>query len=175
MNKIENMMEQNREFLNTEEPREGHFERFGQKLRIRNRRREIFHTVYSVARIAAIVIIVVISAVWIKYNQSTVQDNNTAAQAKTTELKEAEQFYARLLELSYENIKKINFPDEAQKTKILKDVCQKDESYAKIKEDLQNDPSNEMVQQAMINYYETRLEVVNQIVANLKQALNNNS
>jgi hypothetical protein len=175
MNKIENIMEHNREFLNTEEPSEGHFERFEQKLRIMNRRRMFIHTAFSVARIAAIIIIVVISAVYIKYKQSPVQDNSIATMAKTQELKEAEQFYSRLLELSYEKIKKINFPDEAQKTKVLKEVSQKDESYAKIKEDLQSDPSNEMAQQAMINYYETRLEVVNQIVANLKQVLNNNS
>jgi hypothetical protein len=175
MKKIENIMEQNREFLNTEEPPEGHFERFEQKLSLQHRRRSFMHKAYTLARIAAIVIIVVISAVWIKYNQSGEKENKSVNMAKTQELKEAEQFYARLLELSYENIKKINFPDESQKLKILKDVSQKDESYTRIKEDLQSDPTNEMAQQAMINYYETRVEAVNQIVANLKQVLNSNS
>ena len=174
MNDIENTLEQYREFFDSGEPSEQHFEKFTQKLKIQNRRRNLIHTVYSVGRIAAIIIIVVISAVWFKYNQTT-KENSVANLAKTQEIKEAEQFYSRLLEISYENIKKINFPDEAQKTKVLDDISQKDESFTRIKEDLQTDPDNEMAQQAMINYYETRLEVVNHIVANLKQILNNNS
>jgi hypothetical protein len=175
MKKIENMMEQNEEILNSEEPSEGHLERFGQKLKVQNRRRMIIRTAFSIAKIAAIIIVVVFSAFLIKYNQTSVKETNALSITRSQEMNEAEQFYSRLLELSYAKIKNMNFPDEAQKTKVLKEVCQKDESYTKMKEDLQNDPSNEMAQQAMIYYYETRLEVVNQIVANLKDVLNNNS
>jgi len=175
MKKIENIMEEKREFLNSEEPSEGHFERFGYKLGIQNRRRILIHSVYSIMKIAAIVIVVVISAVIVKHNLNVIKENNASIIAKTQEMNEAEQFYSRRLELSYENIKKIKFPDETQKAKILQDLRQKDDSYTKIKEDLKSDPSNEMAQQAMINYYETRLEVVNQVVANLKLVLNNNS
>jgi hypothetical protein len=175
MNHIENMNETSREFLNTEEPPEGHLDRFGQKLKIQNQRRRFIHRVYSAARIAAIIIIVVISAVLIKYNQSAGKANNIAKLTETRELRETEQFYSRLLEISYDRIRQINFPDETQKAKILEDIKQKDESYSKIEEELQSDPSNELAQQAIINYYQTRLEVVNNIVANLKQVLNNNS
>ena len=175
MKKFENMMDENREFFNTEEPSAGHFERFEQKLRVQNRKLIFLRTVYSVSKIAAIIVFVVLSAVAIKYKQSNNSEINLSRIEKSKEMNEAEQFYSRMLEQSYENIKQIKFPDEVQKTEVLKEVSQQDESYTKMKEDLQKDPYNEMAQQAMVNYYETRLESINQIVANLKLVLNCNS
>lgn len=175
MKKFENLMNENLEFFNAEEPSAGHFERFEQKLLVQNRKLMFRRTLYSVAKIAAIIIVVVFSAVAIKFKQSNNSETNLSRIEKSREMNDAEQFYSRMLEQSYENIKQIKFPDEAQKTKVLKEVSQKDESYTKMKEDLQKDPYNEMAQQAMVNYYQTRLESVNQIVANLKLVLNCNS
>ncbi len=169
------MIDENREFFNSEKPSAGHFERFELKLKLQNRKLMFRRTVYSVSKIAAIIIFVVLSAVAIKFKQSNNSEFNLSRIEKSKEMNDAEQFYSRMLEQSYENIKQIKFPDEAQKTKVLQEVSQKDESYAKMKEDLQQDPYNEMAQQAMVNYYETRLEAVNQIVANLKLVLNSNS
>ena len=171
MKKFENIMDENQAFFNTEEPSEGHFERFEQKLRLQNNRIIFRRKLFTIGKVAAIIVLVVFTAVAIRYNVDTKSDYNTARIEKSSEMNEAEQFYSRMLELSYENIKQINFPNEAQKSRVLQEVSQKDDSYTKMKEDLQKDPSNEMAQQAMINYYETRLEVVNQIVANLNKKI----
>ena len=175
MKKFENLFDENLEFFNTEEPSAGHFEKFGLKLQAQNRRIILRRKLYSVTKIAAIIIVVVFSAVIVKYNQTRTSESNISRIEKSKEMNEDEQFYSRMLEQSYENIRQIKFPDEAQKTKMIQEVTQKDESYTKMKEQLLKDPSNEMAQQAMVNYYETRLEVVNQIVANLKLVLNSNS
>jgi hypothetical protein len=130
---------------------------------------------YTIGKIAAVVVFMVLSAILFKYSETGPSQPNLAVTEKNAEMNEAEQFYTRMLEISYNNIRQIKFPDESQKAKLLEELSQKDESYSKMKEDFLSDPSNEMAQQAMVNYYETRLEVLNQIVANLKQVLSNNS
>ena len=169
---LEDWIDNNRESLDTNDPGQGHFDRFGWKLAAQNRMVRRQRTMMSVIRIAAVFLFVCAVASWLIYQANNRSLKDSSMIAKTRELQETEQFYSRQLQAQYEVLKNLKFPDEKLKTSILKDVSQNDDSFGKLQADLKADPGNEMTIEAMINYYQTKLEVLNNIISNLKQVLN---
>lgn len=175
MKTLEEWMDQNREFLDSVEPGEGHFNRFMEKLAVQNRMLGRRKTVKALMRIAAIFLVICAAGAWIYFytGQDRRQDRTMIAKAK--EIQETEIFYAGQLQARYDVIRNLRFPDEAQKNKILRDLSQNDDTFSKLQEELKADPENEMTVEAMINYYQTRIDVLNNIINNLEQVLNNQS
>lgn len=174
MKPLEDWIKHNREILDSDEPQSGHQERFLEKLdrqqRILGRRQAI----RSFVRIAAILLVMLSLAGGLYYETGIQGGAKETVAGMPPELKEAEQFYNQQLQTKYDIIRSLHFPDESMKAKILSDISQNDDSYARLKEDLKANPGNEMTFDAMIEYYQTRLDVVNKIIMNLEQVLNNN-
>lgn len=175
MKTIEEWIDQNREFLDSVEPDEGHHSRFMDKLSSQNRMLGRKRMMKAMMRIAAIFLVICAAGVWIYFysGQNRLQDRTMLAKAK--EIKETEIFYSGQLQARYDIIRNLRFPDETQKTKILRDLSQNDDTFNKLQEELKADPENEMTVEAMINYYQTRIDVLNNIINNLEQILNNQS
>jgi len=174
MKTLEDWVSDHREYLDGEEPGEGHLEKFRHKLHAQQgmiRQRERMRLVFRVA--AAVVVTAGLAWGLFYFTQLSRQAKEPIA-GMPKELKEAELFYSQQLQSRYDAIRNLHFPDEAVKTKLLHDLNQTDDSFTRLQEDLKADPENEMTFDAMIKYYQTRLDVVNNVISNLRQVLINN-
>ena len=57
--------------------------------------------------------------------------------------------------------------DEKQKAELLKEMSEMDELFVNLQKELKANPDNPVLIDAMINHYQTKIEVLNQIITNL--------
>ena len=175
MKNIENIIKTNKEKFDSREPAEGHFERFQKKLEKQKKRSQTFQ--WSVIMKAAVVsLLVVLSSLWVYdnvYKESTEQD--LALQEVSPEVKEAQMYYSSLVEEKYERIKSFDFEDEEQKKMLLKELRQMNETYKSIEKDLKANPDDPRVINALVKHYQMKLNVMNQILNQLKNINQNNN
>ena len=68
-----------------------------------------------------------------------------------------------------------NFIDSTQKNIVMNELTEMDAMYEALKKDLTTNPDDERVINAMIQHYQLKVEVMNQIVNQLRQAKNINN
>ena len=82
------------------------------------------------------------------------------------ELNEAEQFYTSQLSIYYNKIEKLRFNnDKAEKKQVLQELSAMDEQVQAMKYDLKQNPDDERVMSAIINFYQVKIEMMDVIIA----------
>jgi hypothetical protein len=160
--------------FNSEEPADGHFDRFESRFALQHSgsSRKLVHYL-TIA--ASLMLLVSISGLLVYQQLSTsrIAQHTLNLSPGNQELGETEQFYSNLIAAKTSVLSKMEFPNEQQKLAVLNDLKQPDDTYIGLQNDLKEDPNNEMVINALINYYEVRLNILNQLIQNLNQVLNN--
>jgi hypothetical protein len=175
MKNIEDIIKNNRSAFDDKEPAEGHFERFQQKLE-QHDKKSIQLTWRFVMKAAMVGILVVLSGLWLYDNiyDRSPQDQYPN-QNVSPEIKEAQIYYSSMVEQKYEKIKSFDFKDESQKKMLLKELREMNEAYKSIQEDLESNPDDPRVINALIRHYQMKLDVMNQILSQLKHINQNNN
>jgi hypothetical protein len=170
MNRIDDLIKKNRDYFDQEEPFEGHFERFQKKLEAENARK--VHFPYrDILKIAAVVVLVVLSALW-TYDQlgPGQPDRNAYPLAEMApEYKEAEIYYTTAINEKYNQIKSVDFDDPRQKEILLNELKEMDSIFNNLQEDLELNPDDERVINALIKHYRIKVEVMNKILDQLNE------
>ena len=89
--------------------------------------------------------------------------------------KEVENYYVHqvnMMEGEISNVDLNNSPE--QKTMILKEMKSMDSTYVSLQKELKANPNDERIINAMIEHYQTKLEVMTYIVNQLKTIRNEN-
>lgn len=168
MKHLEDIIRSHRGEFDDLEPSEGHFKRFDQKLRKYNRRKRLF-TWNLILKAAVVAVLVVLSGLWV-YDRITEQQTpeSLALEKVSPEVKEAHLYYSSLMDKKYEQIKQFDFRNEEQKEMLLNELHNMDSIYVNIKEDLRTNPNDPRVINALIQHYQMKLEVMNQILDQLR-------
>jgi hypothetical protein len=168
MKNLEDIIRSHRGEFDDLEPSEGHFERFYQKLHRHNRRKRLFS--WKVMLQAAVVaVLVVLSGLWVVERINQEQSPETLALEKVSpEVREAHFYYSSLMDKKYEQIKEFDFRNEEQKEMLLNELQDMDSIYVNIKDDLRTNPNDPRVVNALIRHYQMKLDVMNQILEQLR-------
>jgi hypothetical protein len=161
----------NIDLFNDSKPPEGHEMRFSKKLNERFHRHNRF-TVYSVLKIAAIVVLAALSTLWV------IEKTFAPAEKKGIALKDVSAGYAEV-EVYYtsEINSRLNelSGNPAGGEMIRNDLMKKefhelDSLYNSLQNELLAKPGDERIIDAMITYYKTKLDILNRIVEQLNKA-----
>jgi hypothetical protein len=163
MKTLDDYIRKNPELFDTDEPEAGHIERFHSRLQRESRR----HTVSILFKIAAVILLafVIGYTVMQEHRQLSRGLNKVFAGAESSELKEAEQFYMVQLDLYYTKLEKLPFRNDGeQKRQILNELSFMDKEVRNMKRDLRQNPGDERIENAIINYYQVKLELMDMVI-----------
>jgi len=171
MKTLNDFINDNIQEFNNAEPYDGHFNRFVNQLRRQDTYRSISFR-NTIIKIAAIFIsVAIISTVMF----TALRSWNEKLEALSisylnNELVEAEEYYGLQLDIYYKEIDQLGFPGSYyEKAKILKELDEMDIFIREMKNDLKNNPDNELIINAIINYYQLKLEMMEQIIAKINK------
>jgi hypothetical protein len=170
MMNLEDHIRKQRELLDSEQPREGHEERFLQKLYSRPERRLQLRHVLQVA--ASLAILFVSGIVLVKVSKS---GDKMASQEIPASVIEADLYYTSQMDARYEQIREFNFEDMEEKTLLLDELKDLDEYRQQLMSDLEANPGDDRVINALIRHYQIKLEIMDQIIIQLNQIKSENS
>ncbi len=168
MNKLEKYIRDNHQSFQVE-PNEGHFDRFKAKMDKQASAGRKIKLFPQVLKVASIVVLIVISSLWTyeKLSTKNISDGISLSDI-SPEYMEVEQFYAQKVNLTYKQMNRTNlFTDEKQKIIVMHELAEMDSIYNNLKKDLKTNPDDERVISAMIEHYQLKLEIMNNILGQL--------
>ena len=168
MSNIEKQIKEQRLLLDSDRPREGHEDRFMQKLeglpeRRPHRRVRFRHAI----QVAASVAIILTSAILLVRKDKS--GNKVARQDLPAAVMEADIYYASQADARYNEIKSFDFSDEEEKAVLLEELKDLESYHQQLMKDLEANPDDERVVSALIRHYQLKLEVMDQIITQLNQ------
>ena len=174
MKDLDKIFQENRAVFDTYEPDDGHFKRFEQKLNKFNSKKKTF-TIGYILKAAVVAVLVVLSGLWVydNYNEAILKDG-IALREISPEYNEVEIYYTHLVNQKYGEINKSQSLDSIQKSLLMHELSEMDSIYANLKKDLRTNPNDQRVINAMIQHYQLKVEVMNQILQQLHQVQNIN-
>ncbi len=178
MKTIEEIIRSNRDFFEEREPSEGHLERFNRKLEVRfgistTVKRSI---VPYLLKAAVVTLLVTLSSLW-TWDHFIRSDRNMMALGDVSpQYREVENYYMHQVNLMENEIKADKFlNNKEQKNMLTKEMENMDSVYVQLQKDLKANPDDERIINAMIEHYQTKLEVMSFIVNQLKTLRDQNS
>lgn len=171
MKKIEEYITKNKDSFNSLEPSSDHLMNFERKLQRKGSSR-VIQFLKPALKIAAMFVLVAMSSLWIIDNffAGDKKAAGISLSQVSPELKEVEVYYTSMINEKFTEIQSIDFKSEVvQKEILLKELEEMNTIYESLKLELKSNPSNERIINAMIQYYQTKAEVMGQIIEQLKE------
>ena len=175
---IEELILNNLKELNDNEPMDGHFERFQAKLNKQNKTRKItFGLVWKVAA-AVVFVLLAVNQANIYFSpgkqakDSVVSNNEFSLAAVSPEYKEVEFYYTNAINMGmdqWNNLKSDGFISETEQETMNTELVEFEERFKTLQTDLAANPGDERVINAMLEYYQAKLEIINMIVNKLQE------
>jgi len=169
MKDLDKIIKDNRLDFDSYEPSNGHFDRFDQKLKEFNRKKRSFSIAYLL-KAAVVAILVVFSGLWVYENFESRSNTGIALSEISPEYGEVEMYYTHLVSQKYGEINQCKSLDSTQKIMLVNELNEMDSIYDNLKQDLITNPNDQRVINAMIQHYQLKVEVMNQILQQLQQA-----
>lgn len=164
MNDLENHIKKQRHLLDADKPREGHEDRFREKLAYQPVRRVNFRHVLQVA--ASIAVILASAFVLIRTNKS---GDKVAVHEIPASVIEADNYYSTQVDYKVDQIREFEFDNVEEKVVLLDELEELDIFHQQLMKDLEANPEDERVINALINHYKVKLDVMDQIIYQLNQ------
>jgi hypothetical protein len=161
---LEDHIRAQRDLLDSEQPREGHEERFLQKLYSKPSPRLQVRHVLQIA--ASLAILITSGIVLVNLKKS---GDKVASQEVPASVIEADMYYASQMDARYEQIRNFSFEDMEEKTLLLDELKDLDKYHQQLMNDLEANPDDDRVISALIRHYQIKLEVMDQIIMQLNQ------
>jgi len=172
--KVEDVIRNNRDLFEAEEPSEGHFERFRMKLEQRFQREAMKRSIVPYLLKAAVVtLLVTLSSLWTwDHFLRPGRERMTLGQV-SPQYREVENYYIHQVNLVEDEITSINISHNPGEQEMLKNEMKSmDSVYVQLQKELKANPNDERIINAMIQHYQTKLEVMSYIVSQLKALKN---
>lgn len=175
---IEEKILENLEQLNDFEPAEGHFERFQAKLNAEGKRRKFnFSMVWKVAAAVVFVLLAVNQAyIFFAPDKKGLTGENSSnpftLASVSEEYSEVEFYYSNAINSGlsqWNSLKADGLISEAEQQVMNDELSDFEERFKSLQADLAANPNDERVINAMIEYYQAKLEIINMIVNKLQE------
>ncbi len=176
MKNIEDFISSNKQFFDGEEPSEGHFERFTRKLEIRCGEKVIRRSIVPYLLKAAVVtLLVTLSSLWTWDHFIRSDRNRMALGDISPEYREVENYYVHQVNLMENEIVNLDVTSRPEQKEILKkEMRSMDSVYVQLQKELKANPNDERIINAMIEHYQTKVDVMNYILDQLRAIRNDN-
>ena len=177
MKKIDEIIRNNRELFNKAEPEEGHFNRFVAKLKQQKRKNYSLTSFTFLLKAASIAILVTLSFLWTYDNliKPSSENSGITLSEVSDEYREVEVYYKQQVNLKYGQISNMDiFSDSIHKSILLKELSDMDSIYTNLQDELKSNPKDKRIINAMIEHYQLKVDVMNQILLQLEQIKNEN-
>ncbi|MGE5395077.1 MAG: hypothetical protein ACM3P1_10040 [Candidatus Saccharibacteria bacterium] len=177
---LERLILNNKESILDEEPMEGHFERFEARLHKASKTSKVIQ-LRPLLRIAAIVVFVLLAVNQARIYLTPEKKAELTLGSISPEYREVEFYYTNAIQMGmnqWNKLSKEGYVSESEQKMMLQEQQDFDHMYQKLQEDLKANPDDERVINAMIEYYQARMNVINLIINKLqevKQQKNNKS
>lgn len=165
LNKI--LREHHAEF--EEEPATGHFDRFEEKLRLSESKRKSLH-LSPFLKVAAVLVIVLLSANLFVYLRNPKPKVQETAVIKS-DLGEAAFYYTNSINNGIRDLEKMAGEGIGSKQEIVQikhELSEMDSLFMNLQQEYKANPNDERIINAMIEYYQTKLDIVNTIKSDLE-------
>lgn len=170
-NKLENIIRENKEFFNDKEPLEGHFKRFESKLNKESgkSRKPVFRIVWQAAA-AVIFAFLLVNQALIYFGKEN--HSNIRLASYHPEYSEMEVYYTNAINTGINHIN--TMPKDEQMTEDVQQLMDEEmlefeQTFKKLQEELNANPDDQRVINAMIEFYQTKLNVITMILENMKK------
>ena len=164
---LEEFVKNNTDLFNDEEPDKGHFDRFQAKLGQKSKVRPL---IIQSMKYAAVVVLLITGFFTVRsfnWFEKPVYQAETINQED--DFNEVMSFYNMQVEQKQDELNKLTCKNsDGQKSEVNKDLSELKNSFAELKNELQANPENQMVKNAIINNYQTQLDVYNLVIKNLQ-------
>jgi low affinity Fe/Cu permease len=160
---LEKHIRDQRDHLDIDQPSKGHEARFLKKLD-KPLRRVNFRHVLQIA--ASIAIILTSAVVLIQQNKS---GSKIAEREIPTSVQEADMYFTSQMDQRYDQIREFSFDNAEEKAVLLHELEDLDAFQQQLLEDLEANPGDERVINALIRHYQIKLDVMDQIIVQLNQ------
>ena len=176
MKSIEDIIRNNKDFFEDAEPSEGHLERFNRKLEKRFQVNTIKRSIVPYLLKAAVVtLLITLSSLWTWDHFIRTGSTRMTLGQVSPQYKEVENYYVHQVNLMEGEIVNVDLKNNpAQKTMLMKEIKSMDSTYIYLQKELKANPNDERIINAMIEHYQTKLEVMTYIVNQLKTIRNDN-
>jgi hypothetical protein len=170
MKTIEEIIRSNRSFFEDSEPSEGHLERFNSKLEARFHAVTVTRSIVPYLLKAAVVtLLVTLSSLW-TWEHFIRSDRNMMTLGEVSpQYKEVENYYLHQVNLMEDEIGNTSFTESTeQKEMLITEMRSMDSVYVQLQKELKANPNDERIINAMIEHYQTKVEVMTFIIDQLK-------
>jgi hypothetical protein len=177
MKTIEEIIRSNRNIWENREPEEGHFERFSVKLELRRQARTIKRSIVPyLLRAAVVTLLVTLSSLWTWDHFIRPESSRMTLGQVSPQYREVENYYLHQVSLMEDEIVNTNLQNNPeQKQVLISELKSMDSVYVSLQKELKANPNDERIISAMIEHYQTKVEVLTYIVDQLKTIRNNNT
>ena len=166
--KLEEILKNKIEAFNSEEPPDSHFEKFRKKLQKSKNTKELYILIYRIA--VVFILVIMITGIFYMMNINGTRHPIKTISQISDELYEVEMYYTSRINNNYKKIRGLNFyENKTEKRLVLSELKEMDASYRDLQEDLTQNPYDERVINAIINYYQLKLEFTNIILNQTKR------
>jgi hypothetical protein len=170
-NELERLILDNRHSIQDDEPMDGHFERFEAKLKKASKPVRKFE-LQRIIRIAAMVVFCLLvinqARIWLKPEKK----ETLSLGSISPEYREVEFYYTNSIQMGmtqWENLKEEGYVTEAEQQMMQKEQTDFDQMYQQLLVDLKANPNDERVINALLEYYQSRMNVISLIISKLKE------
>jgi hypothetical protein len=176
MKTIEEIIRENKDFFEDAEPSMGHFERFERKL---ERRFQVVAPKRSIVpyllRAAVVTLLVTLSSLWTWDHFIRPGSSRMTLGQVSPQYKEVENYYVHQVNMMEGEITNIDLKNNPQqKQMLMSEMKSMDSVYVSLQKELKANPNDERIINAMIEHYQTKLEVMTYIINQLKTIRNDN-
>lgn len=178
MDKLDKLFNDQKEEFD-DEPMEGHFQRFEEKLNKYHSQKNQIKPLWPFLKIASLVIIVLLSANLFVHLVPEKKEKKNQEFANS-EMDETARFYTTRIKSGLSQLKQmadrgVGSTDEL--IQVKKEMEEMDRLHKDLQKEYSENPNDERVVNAMIEYYQTKLNIINTIKTDLEniQTINNKS
>jgi hypothetical protein len=170
MKNIEEIIRSNKDFFEDAEPSKGHLERFNRKLEIRFQSNVAKRSIVPyLLRAAVVTLLVTLSSLYTWDHFIRPGNSRMSLGQVSPQYKEVENYYIHQVNMMEGEIVNVNFKDNpGQKSMLMKEMKSMDSVYISLQKELKANPNDERIITAMIEHYQTKVEVMSYIVSQLK-------
>ena len=176
MKTIEEIIRNNKDFFEDAEPSRGHMERFNRKLEIRCETKVVKRSIVPyLLRAAVVTLLVTLSSLWTWDHFIRPGSSRMTLGQVSPQYKEVENYYIHQVNLMEGEIVNIDLKNNpVQKQMLMTEMKSMDSVYVSLQKELKSNPNDERIVNAMIEHYQTKLEIMTYLVNQLKTIRNNN-
>lgn len=173
---IEDLILNNLKELNDMEPSDGHFERFQAKLDAQHKTKRItFNVIWKVAAAVVFVLLAVNQGrIYFSPEKQNLAENNTdfSLSSVSPEYREVEFYFTNAISdglNQWNTLKDDGFISETEQETMKTELAEFEDRFKTLQTDLAANPNDERVINAMLEYYQAKLEIINMIVNKLQE------